>query len=101
MLGAMPRLSVDEPTRSDVDLDRLLPALTGEVLAHTWDLAMAIGIDPQLDAELCEVSYDFLRSNEAQVRSSGLFGAAVPLPSDADAATRFIAFIGRDPGWTA
>ena len=25
----------------------VLPALTGEVLVHTWDLAMAIGVDPQ------------------------------------------------------
>ena len=78
----------------------VLPALTGEVLAHTWDLAKAIGVDPQLDTDLCEVSYDFLQSNEEQVRASGLFGAAAPVPRDADAAARLIAFVGRDPGWT-
>ena len=67
----------DDPAMPpQVDLDRLLPALTAEVLAHTWDLAKAIGVDPHLDKELCEVSYEFMRSNEEQLRSSGMFGSA-------------------------
>jgi uncharacterized protein (TIGR03086 family) len=78
----------------------LLPALTAEVLAHTWDLAEAIGVDPQLDTELCEVSYDFMRANEEQMRATGLFGAAAPVPRNADAASQLVAFLGRDPGWT-
>ena len=78
----------------------LLPALTAEVLAHTWDLAEAIGVDPQLDTELCEVSYDFMRANEEQMRASGLFGSAAPVPHDADAASQLVAFLGRDPEWT-
>lgn len=92
--------SGDQPNRSDVNLDRLLPALTGEVLAHTWDLAKALAVDPNLDAALCQVSYNFLRANEDKVRATGLFGAAVPVPGTADAASQFVAFIGRDPGWT-
>jgi uncharacterized protein (TIGR03086 family) len=83
-----------------VDVDQLLPALTSEVLAHTWDLAKAIGVDPHLDAELCEVSYDFMRPNDEQLRSSGMFGAAVPQSDSTDAGTRLVAFLGRDPGWT-
>lgn len=84
---------------ADVNLDGLLPALTGEFLAHTWDLAKAIGVDPHLDPELCELSYAFMHANEEQVRATGLFGAAVPL-DNADSAAQFIAFIGRDPAWT-
>ena len=85
----------------EIDLDRLLPALTGEVLTHTWDLAMAIGVDPHLDLELCEASYEGARANDEQVRASGLFDSAVPVPNNADAATQLIAFFGRDPEWTA
>ena len=92
--------SAVEMASSEVDLDSLLPALTAEVLTHTWDVAKAIGVDPDLDTELCEVSYDFMRANEEQVRSSGLFGAAVSRPNDTDAVTQFIAFLGRDPVWT-
>jgi uncharacterized protein (TIGR03083 family) len=77
----------------------VLPALTAEVLVHTWDLAEAIGVDPQLDTELCAVAYDFLRANEEQVRGSGLFGAAAPVQNNADAASQLVAFVGRDPEW--
>ena len=85
----------------EIDLDQLLPALTAEVLTHTWDLAKAIGVDPHLDIELCTISLDFMQDNEEQVRSSGLFGAAVSRPNRADAASQLIAFLGRDPAWTA
>jgi uncharacterized protein (TIGR03086 family) len=94
------RSAVEKAPSSDIDLDQLLPALTAEVVTHTWDLAQAIGVDPELDVELCEVSYDFMRANEEPMRSSGLFGDAVG-PDDTDAATRLIAFLGRDPGWIA
>jgi uncharacterized protein (TIGR03086 family) len=90
----------ERPVPAEVDLDQLLPALTAEVLTHTWDLAKAIGVDPHLDPELCQVSYDFMRANEAQVRSSVMFGAAVSRPNNTDAVTQLIAILGRDPGWT-
>jgi hypothetical protein len=35
---------VIEAPSSGVDLERLLPDLTIELLAHTWDLAKAIGV---------------------------------------------------------
>lgn len=89
------------PLPPEFSLDRLLPALTGEVLTHTWDVAKAIGVDPRLDIELCEITYAGVRTQEEQVRSSGLFAAAVQAATDADACTQLIAFFGRDPGWTS
>jgi len=41
------------PAPSDADLSRLLPVLTTDVLVHHLDLARAVGVDPQLDPELC------------------------------------------------
>jgi hypothetical protein len=67
-------------TAGEVDVDQLLPALTAEVLT--------------------QVSYDFMRANEEQVRSSGMFGAAVSRPKNTDAVTQLNAILGRDPGWT-
>ncbi len=84
---------------AEVDLGHLLPALTAEVLAHTWDLAEAMGVDPHLDTGLCEASYALMQANEEQMRSSGMFGPAVPVRDDADSATLLIAFLGRDPDW--
>ena len=86
-----------------VDLEGLLPALTAETLTHTWDLAMAIGVDPGLDPDLCAAALAFMRSNEEPMRASGLFGDAVPVPTgiDGDAASQLVAFLGRDPSWSA
>lgn len=90
--------SVDDP--SQPDLSRLLPMLTTEVLLHTWDLARSVGVDPRLDAGLCADCYEMALSNERQLRSSGMFGPPVPVPGDADPATRLVALLGRDPQWT-
>jgi uncharacterized protein (TIGR03083 family) len=91
--------AMDQATHPGIDLDRLSPALTGEVLIHTWDLAKAIGVDPHLDVQLCQASLEFLQSNEDQVRSSGLFGSEVMVPTNADPATQLVAFSGRDVEW--
>jgi hypothetical protein len=34
------------------------------------------------------------------IRSSGEYGPRVPVKDDADARTRLLGFIGRDPEWT-
>lgn len=83
----------------EVDLGKLLPMLTAEVLVHTWDLARALGVDPRLDPHLCEVSSEIVGPNQESLRSSGLFGPAVTVPEDADAPTRLVALMGRDPRW--
>jgi len=88
----------DEPTG---DLGRLLPALSAEVLVHTWDLARAIGVDPALDPRLCRLTLAVVRTNQRQLRDSGMFGAPVPVAEQADATTLLVAFQGRDPSWTA
>jgi len=85
---------------TDVTIDRLLPALTADVLVHTWDLARAIDVDPRLDPELCVICYDIVRPNDERLRESGMFAPIVPVPDDADPATRLVTFLGRNPGWT-
>jgi uncharacterized protein (TIGR03083 family) len=78
----------------------VLPALSTDVLVHTWDLARAVGLPPDLDPELCASAYDAVRAHELP-RDTGMFEAARPVDADADAATRLIAFYGRDPAWRA
>ena len=84
---------------SPPDLERLLPMLTLDVLVHSWDLARAVGIDPRLDPELCQIAYQAVRSNEHRLRASGMFGPAVPVADDADPTILLVSFLGRDPAW--
>ncbi|WP_353961381.1 hypothetical protein [Antrihabitans cavernicola] len=64
---------------------------------HSWDLARATGQDETLDPERCAAMLAGMQSWDAVLRSSGQYGPKVDVPGDADAQTKLIAFIGRDP----
>lgn len=72
---------------------------TSDIFMHTWDLARALGQEPNLDearaAELLAAS----EAVEDVLRSSGQYGPRVPVPDDASVQDRLIGFIGRDPSW--
>jgi uncharacterized protein (TIGR03086 family) len=74
---------------------------TADVFMHTWDLARATGQDDRLDADRCQAMYDGMQPMDEVLRSSGQYGPRVPVADDADAQTRLLGFIGRDPTWTA
>jgi uncharacterized protein (TIGR03086 family) len=70
---------------------------TADVFMHTWDLARATGQDERLDLQMCADLLAGMAPIEGLLRSSGQFGARVPVPDDADAQARLLGFIGRDP----
>jgi uncharacterized protein (TIGR03086 family) len=72
---------------------------TTDVFMHTWDLARATGQDDRLDPDVCAELLAGMVPMEAVIRASGQYGEAVPVPDGADAQTRLLGFIGRDPGW--
>jgi uncharacterized protein (TIGR03086 family) len=85
MVGAMPLpVAVDQFYSTDVFL-------------HTWDLARATGQDERLDPEHCADLLAGMTPIEELLRTSGQYGPRVPVPDDADAQTRLLGFIGRDP----
>ena len=85
----------------DIPLDQAIDRFyTTDVFLHTWDLARATGQDDRLDAAFCAALLPGMEEAEDAMRSSGQYGPRVPVPPDADAQTRLIAFIGRDPSWT-
>jgi uncharacterized protein (TIGR03086 family) len=92
--------STDLPGGGQSKPGRMLAALTTDVLVHTWDLARAVDLPPDLDPQLCASAVDALRDNDLP-RDNGMFEPAVAVADDADAATRLIAFYGRDPDWRA
>ncbi|GAB3862801.1 maleylpyruvate isomerase family mycothiol-dependent enzyme [Nocardioides maradonensis] len=72
---------------------------TGDVWMHSWDLAKALGRDIDLGEERCAEALVAMEPMDEVLRSSGQFGPRVEVPDDASAQDRFVAFIGRDPGW--
>jgi uncharacterized protein (TIGR03086 family) len=84
-----------------VPLDQAIDRFyTTDVFLHTWDLARATGQDDRLDPDFCARLLAGMEPIDEVLRSSGQYGPRVPTPDDADAETRLIGFIGRDPFWT-
>jgi uncharacterized protein (TIGR03086 family) len=72
---------------------------TPDVFMHTWDLARATGQDDRLDPDFCAQLLGGMEQMEQVLRDSGQFGTRVVVPGDADAQTKLLGFIGRDPFW--
>lgn len=88
-----------DPHLGELPLDRAVDLVyTADVFMHTWDLARATGQDDRLDPDFCAELLAGMETMEAAIRSSGQYGAPVPVPEDADTQTRMLGFIGRDRG---
>lgn len=72
---------------------------TSDIFLHTWDLARALGIDPDLDPARCARMLAGSEPYEEAMRSSGQYGPRVEVAADASVQDRLIGFIGRDPTW--
>jgi uncharacterized protein (TIGR03086 family) len=67
-----------------------------DLVAHTWDLARATGGDERLDPDAVRSAHaQMAEFPEHMLRSTGVCGPQVDVPSDADEQTRYLAFIGR------
>ncbi|WP_199509248.1 TIGR03086 family metal-binding protein [Nucisporomicrobium flavum] len=99
---ATPARTLSNPHIGELPLDQAIDRFyTTDVFLHTWDLARATGQDDRLDPEFCAMLLAGMEPLDEMLRASGQYGPRVPVPADADAQTRLIGFIGRDPFWTA
>jgi uncharacterized protein (TIGR03086 family) len=78
-----------------------LASYTGEISAHTWDLAVATGQCPAWDERVLTGALAAVRSKlPTAERPPGVpFADAVPVPDDAPLIDRLVAWQGRDPQW--
>jgi uncharacterized protein (TIGR03086 family) len=89
---------LSNPYLGELPLDAAISQFyTADVFMHTWDLARATGQDERLDPERCAVMLDGMLPMDEVLRGSGHYGPRVEVPDDADAQTRLLAFIGRNP----
>jgi uncharacterized protein (TIGR03086 family) len=78
-----------------------LASYTGEISTHTWDLAAATGQSPAWDEPVLTGALRAVRGKlPTAERPPGVpFADAVPVPDDASAIDRLVAWQGRDPQW--
>lgn len=70
-----------------------------DVFMHSWDLARASDQEARLDEEFAGELLVGMTQMEDVLRSSGQYGAPVPVAADAPVVDRLMGFIGRDPDW--
>ena len=85
-------------TIGDMPGRQLLVQLVADCTVHSWDLATAIGVDPGLDEQLIELSYEFYVS---LMRQDAVYGygwfkpPASPLTEGATTLERLLHLVGR------
>lgn len=61
------------------------------------DLALVVGADPRLPADLVQGLWDQVSPHAEEWRAIGVFGPAVPVPDDAPLQDRLLGLTGRRP----
>lgn len=79
----------------EMPIDDMLGFFFGDPLMHTWDIAVAVGVEHGIPDELAEHSMVMLGAAGDALRGPGRLGAEVEAPPGTDAATRMAAFGGR------
>lgn len=88
------------PHTGDKPVDEAIDQFyTNDVWMHSWDLAKALGREPDLGQERCRAALEAMKPIERMLRDSGQYGPAVPVADDASPQDKLAAFIGRDPAW--
>ncbi|PZF97350.1 TIGR03086 family metal-binding protein [Micromonospora deserti] len=83
----------------DTPADEYLHQLLAEHLIHGWDLAVAIGADPRLDADAVAECARWFTRRITDYQRGELVRPGVDMPADAGAQDRLLATFGRDPDW--
>ena len=95
------RLLDDEATPRKV-ASHIHWSLSFDLPQHGWDLAVATGQDPTMEADEVKLLWDSLNGAPAQwdwQRASGWYGPPVPVSHDAPLQDRVLGLLGRDPAW--
>jgi uncharacterized protein (TIGR03086 family) len=91
---------LSNPHTGDKPVDEAIDQFyTADIWMHSWDLAKALGREPDLGQERCSAALAAIEPMEQLLRDSGEFGPAVPVDRNASPQDKLIAFIGRDPAW--
>ncbi len=100
------RRAQDEAVRTFAEpgvIERTGPALGiafSDQLLHGWDLARSTAQDATMPEGLPEAAYAMIHGRFTDDQRKGVFKPEIPVPADASAQERLLAYTGRDPSAT-
>jgi uncharacterized protein (TIGR03086 family) len=71
--------------------------MTTDLTVHGWDLATALGAGADIPDEVASRLLAYIEPQMELWSGSSMFADPVPVPADADAPTRLVALLGRQP----
>ncbi|GIJ80298.1 TIGR03086 family protein [Micromonospora phaseoli] len=83
----------------DTPAEEYLHQLLAEHLVHGWDLAVAIGVDPVMDADAVSLAARWFSRHVTDYQRDGLVEPETEVSAGAGEQDRLIAAFGRDPDW--
>lgn len=95
--GALDRRCVS-PAGFEWSVAEAVAGTAMDQLIHTWDLAVALGVDRTLDAEVADAVVSMFLPQMPEVgRQAGFVGQAVEVAAGASSQERLLGAMGRDP----
>ena len=85
--------TVTLPGLGETPLPGIVTLLVTDLLAHSWDIGHALGLEVRLEPDLVSGSFAWARDNV--IRVPGFFGPELTPPAHADVQTRWLAYLGR------
>jgi uncharacterized protein (TIGR03086 family) len=85
--------TVTLPGLGETPLSGIVTLLVTDLLAHSWDIGHALGLDLRLEPDLVSGSFAWARDNV--IRVPGFFGPELTPPAHVDEQTRWLAYLGR------
>ena len=76
-------------------VDDMIGVVMWDAVAHTWDLATAIGQDPGLDESLLQACHDVVAPMSDMLVETGRTAAPLECAADAPILDRYLALVGR------
>ncbi len=77
--------------------DSVLGIALADQLLHGWDLAKATGQDTSMPEGLPDAAYQMIHGRFTEEQRIGVFKPELPVPPDAPAQVKLLAYTGRDP----
>ncbi|WP_281902336.1 TIGR03086 family metal-binding protein [Phytohabitans aurantiacus] len=83
----------------DTPIAEYVNQLIAEHVVHGWDLAVAIGADTRMDADVVRACAQWFAGQEQMYREAGMIAPRVESGSAPGELERLVAAFGRDPDW--
>ncbi len=80
-----------------MDMATFVSYVQWDPLTHAWDIGTATGVEVDLPAELCRISFGLIGASAEMFRRSGRIGPPVQVSEDASIVDRYLALVGRNP----